>query len=111
MKLIRFSDNCLITRGASGKDAWDNDVAVENVYDGPCSYQEGGVTASRLFTLRAPTIFIPAASSPVQINDKVRVTTQRGRVIDGVVKVATDVELALLGDNVTRIELKQAQGD
>ena len=112
MKFIEFRDTCVITRDNGGKDEWDNPVNPEVIYSGPCNYQEGGTSYTRVFTMRYPTIFIPGADGLVAINDAVTITTEFGREIKSIVKVVRDVNLPWrVGVKVTRIELKQAQGD
>ncbi len=110
MKFIDFRDHCVITRGGS-KDAWDNPIGAEVIYDGDCNYQEGGVVSTRVFTVRGPVVFLPGAVR-VDINDALTVTTETGREIKSVVKVVRDINLPWRAEaRVTRIELKQAQGD
>ena len=112
MQFIEFRDICVITRDNGGKDEWDNKVDPEVIYDGACCYQEGGASYSRIFTTRNPLIFIPGVDVQVMINDAVTVQTEFGREIKSVVKIVRDINLPWrAGVKVTRIELKQAQGD
>lgn len=61
---------------------------------------------------RTPTLFIPGVDVRVEINDAVSIETEFGREIKSIVKVVRDVNLPWQsGLQVTRIELKQAQGD
>lgn len=111
MKFIEFRDSCTITRGG-GKDEWDNPVNPEVVYSGECLYEEGGSGYARQIITRAPTIFIPGVDVLVRINDAVTVETEFGRVIRSVVRIVRDINMPWrTGVQVTRIELKQAQGD
>ena len=111
MQFIEFRDRCTITRGGT-KDEWDNPVNSEVVYAGECLYQEGGTSYTRIITTRTPTLYIPGADGSVQINDAVVIETEFGRVINSVVKIVRDVNLPWRsGVKVTRIELKQAQGE
>lgn len=114
MKFIEFSDTCVIER-TTGMDEWDNPIR-ESIYEGECLYQEGGGYAywySPVFT-RTPTLFLPGGHDElIHINDSVKVTTAAGREIESTVKVARDIALGRVSDKmlVTRLELKQAQGD
>lgn len=112
MKFIDFRDHCLITRDNGGRDEWDNPIDPETIYDGECLYEEGGTGYSRSIITRAPTIFIPGVDVQVRINDAVTVTTEFDREIRSVVKIVRDINMPWrTGVKVTRIELKQAQGD
>ena len=112
MQFIEFRDSCLITRDNGGRDEWDNPINPETVYAGECLYEEGGTGYSRSIITRAPTIFIPGVDVQVRINDAVTVETEFGREIKSVVKVVRDINMPWRTNvKVTRIELKQAQGD
>lgn len=112
MKFIDFRDTCVITRDNGGRDEWDNPINPEVIYDGPCLYEEGGTSYTRIFTMRNPTLFLPDVSVQILINDAVSVTTEFGREINSIVKIVRDVNMPWrTGVQVTRIELKQAQGD
>lgn len=112
MQFIEFRDACTIYRDNGEKDEWDNKLDPELIYDGPCCYQEGGTSFTRIFTSRNPVIFLPGVDVLVHINDAVTVTTEFGRTINSVVKIVRDINLPWrTGVKVTRIELKQAQGD
>ena len=112
MQFIDFRDSCVITRDNGGRDEWDNPIDPETVYTGECLYEEGGTGYSRSIITRAPTIFIPGVDVQVRINDAVIVTTEFGREIYSVVKIVRDINMPWrTGVKVTRIELKQAQGD
>lgn len=112
MKFIDFRDHCVITRDNGGRDEWDNPINPETIYDGECLYEEGGTGYSRSIITRAPTIFIPGVDVQVRINDAVTITTEFEREIRSVVKVVRDINMPWRTNvKVTRIELKQAQGD
>lgn len=112
MQFIDFRDACVITRDNGGRDEWDNPIDPETIYDGPCLYQEGGTSYTRVFTTRNPTIFLPGVDVQVRINDAVTVTTEFGREITSVVKIVRDINMPWRTNvRVTRIELKQAQGN
>jgi len=112
MRFIDFRDTCVITRDNGNKDEWDNSISPTLIYDGECLYEEGGSGFSRSIITRAPTLFIPGVDVQVQINDAVSVTTEFGREINSVVKIVRDINMPWrTGVKVTRIELKQAQGD
>lgn len=112
MKFIDFRDSCVITRDNGGKDEWDNKLDPEVIYDGPCLYEEGGTGYSRSIITRAPTIFIPGVDVQVKINDAVTVTTEFDRVITSIVRIVRDINMPWRTNvKVTRIELKQAQGE
>jgi len=112
MKFIDFRDSCVITRDNGGKDEWDNKLDPETIYNGPCLYEEGGTGYSRSIITRAPTIFLPGVDVQVRINDAVTVTTEFGRVITSIVRIVRDINMPWRTNvKVTRIELKQAQGE
>lgn len=117
MKFIEFRDQCVIERqvkdenGKPVKDEWDNPVR-ETIYDGECLYEEGGTSYTRIFTTRNPTLFIPGVDVQIRINDYVTITTEFGREIQSIVKIVRDINMPWrTGVKLTRIELKQAQGD
>ena len=112
LEFITFRDHCVITRDNGGRDEWDNKLKPETVYDGPCNYQEGGTSFTRIFTTRYPTVYLPGVDARVMINDAITITTEFGREIKSIVKVVRDINLPWRENvQVTRIELKQAQGD
>lgn len=112
MQFIDFRDQCVITRDNGGRDEWDNPVNPETIYEGPCNYQEGGTSFSRIFTTRNPVIFLPGVDVQVRINDAVTITTEFEREIKSIVKIVRDINLPWRANvKVTRIELKQAQGE
>ena len=112
MKLVDFRDSCVITRDNGGRDEWDDRVNPSEIYNGKCLYEEGGASYSRIFTTRNPTVYLPLADGSVQINDAIVITTEFGREIKSIVKIVRDVNLPWQSNiKVTRIELKQAQGD
>jgi hypothetical protein len=101
----------VISRGTE-KDAWDNVTNANVIYSGECNYQEGGTSFSRIFTVRNPTIFLPDAYIDVKINDAVTIVTEFGRELTSIVKSVRDINLPWRANvRVTRIELKQAQGE
>lgn len=108
MQLIEFRDTCTIKRNTGAKDEYGN--FVKNVvYDGLCSYQEGGQTVSYNIITRNPTLYLPSNDVIVEINDSVDVVTEAGRTIHSLAEVVRDVRLrAMKHLNVTKIELKQA---
>lgn len=117
MKFIEFRDSCVIERevkdenGKAVRDEWDNPER-EVVYDGECLYEEGGTSYTRIFTTRNPTLFIPGVDVQIRINDYVTITTEFGREIQSIAKIVRDINMPWrTGVKVTRIELKQAQGD
>lgn len=108
MQLVEFRDTCTISRNTGEKDAYGNYVK-SLVYEGPCSYQEGGQADSYRIITRNPTLFLPSNDVIVEINDSVEVNTEAGRKIASLVQVARDVRLrATKHLDFTRIELKQA---
>ena len=112
MQFIDFRDRCVITRDNGGRDEWDNPIDPETIYTGECLYEEGGTSYSRIFTTRNPLVFLPEVDVQVRINDAVTVTTEFGREIKSIVKIVRDISMPWrTGVKVTRIELKQAQGD
>lgn len=112
MKFIDFRDSCVISRDNGGRDEWDNKIAPETIYAGPCLYEEGGTSYTRVFTTRNPTVFLPSVDVQVCINDAVEIVTEFGREIKSIAKIVRDVNMPWrTGVKITRIELKQAQGD
>lgn len=112
MQFIEFRDTCVISRDNGGRDEWDNPINPEIIYEGPCLYEEGGTGYSRTFVTRNPLIFIPGVDVQVRINDSVEVTTEFGRVINSVSRIVRDINMPWRTNvKLTRIELKQAQGD
>lgn len=112
MKFIDFRDSCVISRDNGGRDEWDNKIAPETIYAGPCLYEEGGTSYTRVFTTRNPTVFLPGVDVQVCINDAVEIVTEFGREIKSIAKIVRDINMPWrTGVKVTRIELKQAQGD
>ena len=112
MQFIEFRDTCVISRDNGGRDEWDNPINPETIYAGPCLYEEGGTGYSRTFVTRNPLIFIPGVDVQVRINDSVEVTTEFGRIIKSVSRIVRDINMPWRTNvKLTRIELKQAQGD
>lgn len=112
MQFIEFRDHCTITRDNGGRNEWDNPINPEMIYDGPCLYEEGGTGFARSIITRSPTIFIPGVEVQVRINDAVKVVTEFDREIKSVVRIVRDINMPWrTGVQLTRIELKQAQGD
>lgn len=112
MKFIDFRDSCVISRDNGGRDEWDNKIAPETIYAGPCLYEEGGTSYTRVFTTRNPAVFLPSVDVQVRINDAVEIVTEFGREIKSIAKIVRDINMPWrTGVKVTRIELKQAQGD
>ena len=110
MEFIEFRDKCLIER-TTGHDEWDNPTR-DTIYSGECLYEEGGSGYSRSIITRNPTIFIPGVSVQIQINDYVTVITEFNREIKAVVQTVRDVNMPWrVNIKMTRIELKQAQGE
>jgi len=111
MQFIDFRDHCTIERLTGEKDKWDNPVR-ETIYGGDCNYQEGGASYTRVFTVRNPTVFLPGVDVQVKINDAITIVTEFGREIKSIAKIVRDIKMPLRNNiKVTRIELKQAQGD
>jgi len=110
MQFIGFRDSCLIER-STGRDEWDNELR-DTVYSGECLYEEGGTGYARSIITRAPTVFLPGVPVQVNINDAITVTTEFGREIKAIVQSVRDVNMPWRTNvQVTRIELKQAQGE
>lgn len=112
IRLIGFRDTCVITRDNGGRDEWDNKIGPEQIYSGPCLYEEGGAGYSRSIITRNPTVYLPGNDVMIAINDSVSVTTEQGREIKAVAEIVRDINLPWQANiRCTRIELKQAQGD
>lgn len=111
MRFIQFRDHCTIRRGQT-RDEWDNPKDPEIIYDGPCLYEEGGTGYSRSIVTRSPTIFLPGVDVQIRINDAVTVITEFDRKIKSVVQIVRDINMPWrTGVKLTKIELKQAQGE
>ena len=111
MKFIGFRDTCVISRLTGEKDEWDNPVRT-TIYSGECLYEEGGSGYARSIITRSPTIYLPDVTVEVRINDHVEITTEFGRNLKANVENVRDVNMPWRTfEKVTRIELKQAQGD
>lgn len=111
-KFIRYRDVCTITRDTGERDEWDNPINPTLLYSGECLYEEGGTGYSRSIITRSPTLFIPGNHVNITINDAVTVDTEAGRQIKGIVEIVRDINMDWrAGEECTRIELKQAQGD
>lgn len=111
MKFIDFRDHCVISRLTGVKDEWDN-LARTTIYSGECLYEEGGTGYSRSIVTRNPTVYLPDNDVLVQINDKISVTTEKGREIEAIVESVRDINMPWRAEvKMTRIELKQAQGE
>lgn len=113
MNIIEFRDTCVITRDNGGKDQWDNEISPQEIYSGPCNYQEGGTGYSRgAIITRNPAVFLPGVTVEVRINDKLVITTEFGREVVAIAEIVRDINLPWQANlKCTRIELKQAQGE
>ena len=111
LEFITFRDACAISRSTGEKDACDNEIR-ESIYEGPCLYEEGGSNTSRSIITRAPSVYLPENDILIMINDHVVVTTEKSRVIEANVKSVRDIRMPWRENiEVTKIELKQAQGE
>ena len=111
MQFIDFRDTCVIARETGEKDEWDNPSRTV-LYEGECLYEEGGTGYARSIITRAPTVFIPEVDVEVMINDYVEIETEFGRKIQAIAKVVRDINMPWRTNvKLTRIELKQAQGE
>ena len=111
MKFIDFRDKCLIARATGEKDEWDNDVR-DVVYEGACLFEEGGTGYSRSIITRAPSVYLPGVDVQVLINDYIEIETEFGRKILAIAKSVRDINMPWRTNvQITKIELKQAQGD
>lgn len=111
MKFIDFRDTCVIKRGGT-EDEWENALEQETVYSGECLYEEGGTGYSRSIITRTPTLFLPGVDVQVRINDGVEITTEFGREIKAVARNVRDINMPWRTNvKITRVELKQAQGE
>lgn len=105
MSDLSYPDKCVITRSAGEIDEYDNLVSVE-IYNGACDFQPGGQTSLSVIT-HNDVVYLPKAVMVFE-NDMISVTTALGRKREGVVKIANDLGIDLLGDYVTEIEIKQS---
>ena len=108
MKASLYKHSCVISRS----NGWDEngDETFTDLYSGSCLYQAkfnaiiaGGLVQS------SPVCFLPSNDILFDINDKVVITVEKGRVITAFIETVRD----LSGGNVngTRLELKQARDD
>lgn len=110
--VIEFRDTCVITRDNGGKDKWDNPIDPEIIYSGKCLYEEGGTGYSRSIITRSPTVYLPGNDVMVLINDAITVTTEQGRTVKAIAEIVRDINMPWRANvKVTKIELKQAQGE
>lgn len=105
MSYLSYKDRCVISRPTGEVDKYDN-LITEVVYDGECDFQPGGQTALSIIS-HNDTVYLPKAVMVLE-NDSIVVTTQLGRVREGVVRIANDLGLDLTNDWVTEIEIKQS---
>lgn len=109
MGLIGFKDTCEITRLTGQMDEWDNPV-YDLVYSGKCLYEEGGSYYSSQIFVKSPNVFIPRTEELILTGDVVQITTERGRIVEGVARGIRDINLSTFSKlEMTRIELEQAQ--
>jgi hypothetical protein len=111
MELIKFEDSCVITRATGIKDEWD-DERYETIYSGVCNYQEGGQSATEPLVC-VGVLYLPQNDVLIKRNDVVTVVKgNKGRRIKGVVNTTPrDIRMPLSGDELTKVEVKQAKGD
>lgn len=105
MSDLSYRDICVITRSTGEVDEYDNLVSKE-IYSGVCDFQPGGQTALSIIK-HNDVVYLPKQVM-VHENDNITVTTQYGRKREGVVQLAKDLGLDLLGDCITEIEIKQS---
>lgn len=111
IEFITFRDSCVVSRATGEHDACDNEIR-ETIYEGPCLYEEGGTGYSRSIITRAPSVYLPNNDVLVMINDHVVITTEKGRVIEANAKSVRDINMPWRENiEITKIEVKQAQGD
>lgn len=112
MMYIPFNDRCVITRPARDEDGnrlyddWDNPIKDEVVYNSRCCFQKGGQTALSIITSN-DVVYLPHNEVLVNTNDNIEVTTQRGRVLKGVIGNVRDYVMPFSGEMYTEIEIKQ----
>ena len=107
MSDLSFPDYCTILRDSGDVDEYDN-IKKDEIYSGPCDFQPGGQTSMSIVT-HNDVVYLPT-SVIVMENDIISVTTALGRRRDGIVKLANDLGLDILGDYITEIEIKQSFG-
>lgn len=91
------------------RDEYDNELS-EVIYQGTCNYQKGGQTSLSIVT-RNDVVYLPQNDVLIEVNDVVEATITKGRKVSGVVKVVRDIQLTLNGEQLTKLELKQATGE
>lgn len=111
MSDLSYKDNCAITRSLTDEygdvifDNWDN-PQMREIYNGECDFQPGGQTSLSIIS-HNDVVYLPKQVMVFE-NDTIIVTTQYGRVREGVVKLANNLGLDLLDDCITEIEIKQS---
>lgn len=105
MSELSYPDKCVITRSTGEIDEYDNLVSAE-IYNGACDFQPGGQTSLSVIT-HNDVVYLPKAVMVLE-NDMISVTTALGRKREGIVKIANDLGIDLLGNYVTEIEIKQS---
>lgn len=112
MMYIQFNDRCAITRPARNEDGdrlydeWGRPIDDEEVYNAPCCFQKGGQTPLSIITSN-DVVYLPNNDVLVNTNDNIEVTTQRGRVLKGVIGNVRDYVMPFSGEQYTEIEIKQ----
>ena len=105
MSELSYNDHCRITRATHEVDEWDNPIVTE-IYNDRCDFQPGGQTALSIIT-HNDVVYLPEKVMVLE-NDIIVVDTQYGRRREGIVKLANDLGLDILGDCITEIEIKQS---
>ena len=107
MRNIKFEDECVIER-IVGVDSYDKPL-TQVIYNGKCSYQEGGYSQSQNIMTRTPLAFLPMVSALCETNDSIEIKTKFGRIYRGIVARSREIELPMTRERLTRLELKQAR--
>lgn len=106
MELLKFEDTCIISRPSGQKDEWD-DIAEENIYNGPCMYQEAWTDFNYPVEEHSSVVFLPSNDILINVNDKFSITTRKGRTRVAYAESIKDIKMPLYGKEYTRIALKQ----
>lgn len=105
--ILDFPHTCKVVRSTKRKDCMDN-VLKDIIYEGPCRYQERNTTQiADSMVIRNPLLFIPGDGHFFEINDEVKIISDKGREISAEVEVVRDIRLSFV--SLSRLELKLAK--
>lgn len=106
MDLIRFKDECVVTRVQS-ENEW-NEPDTELVHMGACLYQPASPSYIDGMTQAYDVIFIKNPSRQIRPNDDVVVSLDSGRVFSASIQSVRDMTFERINQKIARIELKNS---